>query len=137
MPNNTKGRPEKDGLSNLGSERGYQLCPEPATQGQRILFALAVDTAIIIVAIPAKKPDIDDTSTNGYPRRTEVNDAEFVKHVPPVLIGMRGAAQAGSNKMHSPALLFAWFTLHKHKYAACYALTKKRMKRRMNTSALW
>ena len=102
-----------------------------------LLPVLFEAVAIVVVAVPAEEADIDEACPDGYPGRTEVNDTEFVKHVPPVLIGMRGAAWAVSNKMHSPALLFAWFTLHKHKYAACYALTKKRMKRRMNTSALW
>ena len=63
--------------------------------------------AVVVVAVPAEEADIDEACTDGYPGRTEVNDTEFVKHVPPSLIEMRGAAWDGSNKIHRHALLFA------------------------------
>ena len=62
--------------------------------------------AVVVIAVPAEEADIDEACTDGYPSRTEVNDTEFVKHVPPSLIEMRGAAWAGSNKIHRHTLLF-------------------------------
>ena len=46
----------------------------------------AVETAIIVVAVPAEETDIHKACTNGQPSGTEVDQTEFVKHVPPSLI---------------------------------------------------
>ena len=57
---------------------------EPATPGHHApLFVPAHAAAIIIVAVPAEKPDVHQTSTNGYPRRAEVNNTEFAEHIAP------------------------------------------------------
>ena len=45
--------------------------------------------AVVVVAVPAEEADIDEASTDSYPGRTEVNNAEFVKHVPLLLIEVR------------------------------------------------
>ena len=71
------------------------------------LLVLFEAVAIVVVAVPAEKTDIHETRADGYPGGAEVYQAEFFKHVPPSLIGMRGAAWASSNKIHRHTLLFA------------------------------
>ena len=59
-------------------------------------------TAIIIVAIPAKKPDIDNTSTNSYPRRTKVDHAKLRKHSAPTLKGTGRSKTPAPMKQSTP-----------------------------------
>ena len=72
-----------------------------------LLPVLFEAVAVVVVAVPAEEADIDEACADGYPSRTEVNDTEFVKHVPLVLIEVRGAPRSSSNKIHRYALLFA------------------------------
>ena len=77
------------------------------------LLVLFEAVAIVVVAVPAEETDIHEARADGYPGCAEIDQAEFFKHVPPSLIGMKRAAWASSDKLCSPALLFAEIVLHK------------------------
>lgn len=98
------------------AEKG-RLSAAPAVPQADSFFLLALfeAVAIVVVAVPAEKTDIHETRADGYPGCAEIDQSEFFKHVPPSLIGMRRAAWASSDKLCSPALLFAGIALHKLK----------------------